>query len=192
MKNKIKEYFHQLSLSIEAMEITDGEGRESDYPAGLSTAAEMVISRAGKGRKIIFIGNGGSSAIASHMATDYFKNGGMKAMAFNDPSLLTCLSNDYGYAHVFEKPLEMYAEPEDLLFAISSSGNSDNILRGVEAGRKKGCGVITLSGFERDNALRSKGDLNIYVPVQEYGPVEVIHHTICHCILDTVMSAGRG
>ena len=147
--------------------------------------------------KIIFIGNGGSAGIASHQAVDYWKNGKIRAIAFNDAALLTCVSNDYGYAHVFEKPLEMFAQSQDILFAISSSGRSENIVRGVRAAKKTGCQVITFSGFALDNPLRTLGDINFYVASQEYGPVEIAHLTLSHYLLDqwmesNVLSAGQG
>ena len=76
----------------------------------------------------------------------------------------------------------------DALIAISSSGKSENILRGVDVAQSKGCSVITLSGFDKSNPLRSKGIYNFYVPANDYGPVEITHQYICHCILDTIMS----
>jgi D-sedoheptulose 7-phosphate isomerase len=121
------------------------------------------------------------------MAVDIWKNGGIRATAFNDPSLLTCIGNDYGYKHVFEKPMEMFAEEGDVLIAISSSGSSENILLGVKAARAKGLSVITFSGFSKNNPLFSMGDVNFYTPCGAYGPVEVLHQLLCHCILDTVM-----
>ena len=103
-----------------------------------------------RGRKILFAGNGGSAAIASHMAIDFWKNAGIKALAFNDGALLTCVSNDHGYSHVFEKSIEMFAEYNDVLLAFSSSGNSENILRGVVAGQEKQGRIITFSGFKEE------------------------------------------
>ncbi|MFA5100157.1 MAG: SIS domain-containing protein, partial [Candidatus Omnitrophota bacterium] len=129
-----------------------------------------------------------SASISSHMAADFWKNGGIKAVAFNDAVLLSCVSNDFGYKHVFEKPVGMFAEARDILIAISSSGKSENILAAVQMARKRGCKVITLSGFAENNPLRSSGDVNFYVPYSAYGPVEVVHHSICHCILDTIVS----
>jgi len=142
--------------------------------------------------KIMFIGNGASAAISSHMSTDFWKNCGIRAIAFNDSSLLTCLGNDYGYKYIFERSIEMFADSGDILVAISSSGESENILRGVNSAKSKECSVITLSGFKDNNPLSSAGDLNFYVPAQEYGIVEVIHHSICHCILDTIVSHKEG
>ena len=117
-------------------------------------------------------------------AIDYWKNGGIRATAFNDAALLTCLSNDYGYEQVFAKPIEMMSQAGDLLIAISSSGRSLNILNGVAAARKNGCGVVTFSGFAADNPLRSLGNINFYVPSESYGYVEITHLSICHSILD--------
>ena len=122
------------------------------------------------------------------MATDFWKNAGIRTTVFNDSSLLTCVSNDYGYEHVFAKPIEMFANTGDVLFAISSSGESENILRGAHAARSKECSVITLSGFKDNNSLSTMGDYNFYVPSQEYGPVEIVHHSICHCILNTIVN----
>ncbi|MAF20397.1 MAG: phosphoheptose isomerase, partial [Parcubacteria group bacterium] len=127
-----------------------------------------------------------------HMSTDFWKTCGIRAIAFNDSSLLTCLGNDFGYEYIFEKSIEMFADPGDILIAISSSGKSENILRGVDSAKSKECSVVTLSGFKDDNPLSSAGDFNFYVPAQKYGPVEVIHHSICHCILDAIVSCkGR-
>jgi len=140
----------------------------------------------------MFIGNGASAAISSHMSTDFWKNGGMRAIAFNDSSILTCIGNDYGYEFLFEKPIEMFAEPGDILMAISSSGSSVNILNGTHAAQRKECKVISFSGFRDDNPLRNLGDINFHVPADEYGPVEIVHHSICHCILDCIISKKKG
>ena len=152
----------------------------------------IVLSQSGSGHKLMFIGNGASAAISSHMSTDFWKTCGIRAIAFNDSSLLTCLGNDFGYEYIFEKSIEMFADPGDILIAISSSGKSENILRGVNSAKSKDCSVITLSGFKEDNPLSSAGDFNFYVPAQEYGPVEVIHHSICHCILDVISNDKDG
>jgi D-sedoheptulose 7-phosphate isomerase len=114
------------------------------------------------------------------MATNYWNNGGMGAMAFNDASLLTCLSNDCGYENVFGKSVGMFADKGGILVTISSSGKSKNILNGVRAARKMGAHVVTLSGFKSDNSLRSMGDFNFFALDEEYGSVEVVHLSITH------------
>lgn len=184
MKKAIKNYFDEIVNLMGSIVVTDDKKTTMDLYWGIEETCKTVNVIASKDKKIMFIGNGGSAAIASHMALDFWKNGRIKATAFNDSSLLTCLSNDYGYEYVFEKAVEMFADAGDLLFSISSSGNSKNILNGVQAARQKGCKIITLSGFNNDNALRLKGSINFFVSSDKYGPVEVLHQFICHYILD--------
>src|SRR5258705_10607321 len=120
------------------------------------------------------------------MATDYSKNGGVRSLALNDASMLTCLGNDLGYDRVFAKQIELHARPGDLVIAISSSGRSANILNAVKAARAVKCVVVTLSGFALDNPLRGVGDINVYVASDRYGFVEIGHLTICHAILNFI------
>lgn len=180
-------YFDELAAVFRGVEVAGGNGLRLTLSEGIEEAIRMITARTGAGRKVIFIGNGGSAAIASHQAVDYWKNGGMRAVSFNDSSLLTCISNDYGYPHVFEKPVEMFADEGDVLIAISSSGRSENILRGGKAGLRKGCDLITMSGFKPDNPLRSMGYLNFYVASSSYGYVEITHLALCHCIVDSII-----
>jgi len=140
---------------------------------------------------VFFIGNGGSSAIASHMAADFGKNGRMKAMAFNDAASLTCRANDLGYEQVFADPLGLHGGVWDVLVAISSSGRSLSILNAVWQAKKIGMYVITLSGFTEDNPLRLEGMLNFYVNSHKYGIVEVVHHAILHSVLDQLLDDGN-
>lgn len=187
----IESYSKKIISLINTIGITDNHGADLDIYKGVETVCCLIKDNVYRGSKVLFIGNGGSAAIASHMAIDFWKNGKMPAMAFNDSSLLTCISNDFGYQHVFEKPIEMFAGTGDVLFAISSSGKSENILRGVEAARTKGCKVVTLSGFKEDNPLRGMGDLNLFVSSMEYGQVEVVHQYICHWILDILIVSKK-
>ena len=187
MREFAKNYFNGLINDIKSAKVSDQGGRSIELFEGIELVSHEIISNNQNGKKLMFIGNGASAAIASHMSTDYWKNGGIRAIAFNDSSLLTCISNDYGYKHVFEKPIEMFADKGDTLIAISSSGKSENILRGVQAARNSQCKVITFSGFKNDNPLRSMGDYNFYVASPSYGPVEIIHLSLCHCICDCII-----
>lgn len=162
----------------------------------LSVNLEQVITKVlfelnycrDSNRKIIFIGNGGSAALASHMTTDFTNTGGIRAMCFSDSALLTCYANDYGFENVFAKAIENYAIRGDVLIAISSSGCSPDVLAGVAIAKKIGCFVITLSGFDPNNPLVSAGDANIYVPIvrPRYAAVEASHDIIlsfiCECL----------
>ncbi len=187
MIKDIRENRQRLKELFDGVIATTTEGITFALDEALQNSIKMIIEQAKAGGKLLFIGNGGSASIASHMAVDFWKNAGIRAVAFNDSSLLTCISNDYGYEHVFEKPIEMFAEPGDTLIAISSSGQSENILLGVGAARAKGVKVITFTGFEKDNPLRKLGDINFYVPVSQYGHVEVIHLALCHCLIDVII-----
>ena len=186
MESVIAAFFGALGQALEGVEVSDGRGAPLDFAAGMARAVDLIVAQTTSGRKLMFIGNGASAAISSHQSVDYWKAGGMRAVAFNDASLLTCISNDFGYPFVFEKPVEMFADPGDVLVAISSSGRSENILRGARKAREKACRVLTMSGFNPDNPLRELGDLNFYVPSKSYGHVEIIHLSLCHSILDTI------
>ena len=153
-------------------------------------AVALVLEAKRKRQTVFFIGNGGSAAIASHMAADFLKNGGMAAQCFNDGPLMSCLANDLGYWQVFAKPLSAFGKHDDVLFAISSSGESSSIKEGIGAAKLNGLHVITLSGFAPDNAVRQQGDVNFYVESDQYGVVEVCHHAICHSILDAINAGG--
>lgn len=188
MELAISRFFQELRESLQNVQVSDLRGNPIDATAGLEMAIDLIVSQTAQKRKLIFIGNGASAAIASHQSVDYWKTGGMRAVAFNDPALLTCISNDFGYPFVFEKPIDMFADPGDVLVTISSSGRSENILKGARKAREKGCRIITMSGFDPDNPLRRLGDLNFYVPSKSYGHVEISHSSLSHCILDCIGS----
>ncbi len=190
-KKDTETYYNRLSNLLHNIQVTRKDKEQWDFSSAIEYVCKLAITQTEAGRKIIFIGNGASASISSHMATDYWKNGGMRAMAFNDAALLTCISNDCGYENVFGKPLEMFADDGDILFAISSSGASENILNGVHSAKKMGAHVVTFSGFKSDNPLSSMGDINFFVPETDYGPVEVVHLSITHCILDVIMASKQ-
>ena len=193
MKSSAAAFYDTLRALTREIVYTDAAGRTLPLEEGIEAAAAWIVERTAAGGKLMFVGNGASAAISSHMGTDFWKAGGMRAMAFNDIAGLTCIGNDFGYPHLFEKPVEMFADPGDILVCISSSGRSENVLLAAGAARAKGAGVLTLTGFKPDNPLRALGDANFYVPVEAYGPVEVLHHSVCHCLLDTIVaSKGRG
>ena len=109
------------------------------------------------------VGNGGSASIASHLAVDFTKAAGVRSITFNESSLLTCFGNDYGYQNWVKKALEFYADKQDLIILISSSGNSKNIINGAKKAKEMNCKLVTFSGFSEDNGLNNLGDLNFWV-----------------------------
>ena len=183
IKNFVQKYSSDFTSLLNSLEATDSSSKFS-YAEGIEKAVEMVKKVQAANKKIMMVGNGGSAGIASHQAVDYWKNGGIRATAFNDSSLLTCISNDFSYQEVFSVPIEKFADKGDLVFCISSSGGSKNILNAAEQAKKSGCSVVTFSGFKTDNPLRKMGDLNFYLPSHSYGYVEILHLFIIHNILD--------
>lgn len=183
----IRQFFGDLRQLLASVEVTDRRGKTIEVDAALDQAVGLILERAKRGSTLMFIGNGGSASIASHQSLDFWRSGGIRSVAFNDPVLLTCIGNDFGYPSVFERPLDMFARRGDILCAISSSGRSENILRGAAKARRKHCALVTMSGFDVDNPLRQLGDLNFYVPSDSYGHVEIVHLSLSHCMLDTII-----
>jgi D-sedoheptulose 7-phosphate isomerase len=187
---RLNRYFATLADILRGAEVTDRAAKSMALADGCDWVRNEAHKAHGAGNKIIFVGNGGSAGIASHLAIDFSKNGGLRSLAFNDASALTCLGNDLGYENVFAKQLDFHARPGDLLIAISSSGRSPNILNAVKAARVHDCKVVTFSGFTEENDLRKSGDVNFYVRSGEYGFVEVAHLALCHAVLDIDMGWG--
>jgi D-sedoheptulose 7-phosphate isomerase len=185
--DRIDRYFTSFQAVLAAAEATDRSGHAVELGKAMQWALETGRTVHARGDKVMFIGNGGSSAIASHMAEDFAKAAGIRAMCFSDAPTLTCLGNDYGYEHVYGKQIEWLGRKGDLLVAISSSGRSPNILKGVEAARAHGAEVLTLSGFEPDNPLRRLGDMNLYLPSKQYGFVEAGHLALLSAVVDFAM-----
>ncbi len=192
MEQWINDYFNQLChLQLNAV-VTSEDNESLTLSHGFHHYIQYVQSMRQARGKLLFVGNGGSAGICSHLAIDYSKNGHIPSMAFNDASAITCIGNDFGYEHVFAKQIEFHARQEDILIAISSSGNSANIVNAVKAARMVGCKVVTLSGFHPDNVLRRLGDINFYVSAKEYGVVEVSHLALGHALLDYIIQEEAG
>ena len=179
-------YFQRFTEAMEGIEASDLVGAMS-YEDAMVKVQDLLKVVQEKKSKVMIIGNGGSAGVASHMSVDFWKNGNVRSMTFNDAPTLTCVSNDYSYEDVFQIPIRQFAVEGDVIICISSSGGSENILRGAKAGKECGCHIVTCSGFNPDNPLRKMGDLNFYVPSHSYGFVETLHQLIIHSFLDAKM-----
>ena len=131
--------------------------------------------------RVWLCGNGGSAAVASHIANDLVKRG-KPACALVEPAILSCIANDEGWERVFAGQIHVHCRPGDIVVTISSSGKSLNILNAAYAAREAGCELVTLSGFEAMNQLRQLGSHNYYVPSFNYGIVECAHLAILHSL----------
>ena len=181
-------YFEELAGLYSNFLAEDKTGEPFDFDGAVEDFSKRALACRERGGTIYFVGNGGSSGVVSHMAADFTKNGRIPALTFTDNSLLTCISNDLGYENVYSEPISIIGKSVDMLVAVSSSGQSPNILNATIAAAKIGLEVVTLSGFEVDNPLRNRGDLRFYVPSKHYGFVEISHMAIIHCALDLIMS----
>jgi D-sedoheptulose 7-phosphate isomerase len=167
------QYFETISLGLKSIDLLQ-----------LEQVAAMVWAAHQSSKKVILVGNGGSAAMASHVAVDFTKASGIRAVNFNEADLITCFANDYGYEHWVEKALEAYADQGDLVILISSSGKSMNIVKGAEKAKSMGLNLVTFSGFLSDNPLLKLGDLNLWVNSSEYNIVEMTHHVWLVAIID--------
>jgi len=138
-------------------------------------------------RQVFVVGNGGSASVASHFVVDLVNVLSIHATTLHDPALLTCMTNDHGYENAFAQVLSKVARKGDLLIAISSSGQSKNILNAADQMIALGGQVISLSGFKEDNPLTQKG-LHAYLPKAHYGLVEVGHMLLLHYMVDRLVS----
>ena len=184
-----KAYLAGIAGLFDAVEVTDAHGEALPFDAGIARAVDLLIDVKIAARKALLIGNGGSAAIVSHIHNDLCKAVGVRAMVFNESPLLMALANDDGYHTVFRQPVAMWGDAGDLLVAVSSSGESENIVSATALAVERGCRVLTFTGFRPANRLRPMGDVNIYVPASHYGYVEMTHSVIAHCITD--LAVGR-
>ena len=137
-------------------------------------------------KRIIILGNGGSSSVASHISQDYMKFHEMKVSILSDPSMITMLSNDYGYENAYQKFLEYYVEDETLVVIISSSGESSKMINCMNHCEEHGISYGVLTGFHPHNTLRWNAQYakwNYHVDSESYGVVECVHQIFLHGVV---------
>jgi D-sedoheptulose 7-phosphate isomerase len=165
-------YFNDLSKKISSI----------DHSKLL--AITKLIQKVNKKNKIILVGNGGSASMASHVAVDITKFLKIRSVNFNEPNLLTCFSNDYGYENWVVEALKAYALKGDLVILVSSSGQSKNLINGARKAKKMGLKLVTLTGFRNDNPLRKIGDVNLWADSKIYNIIEMTHHVWLLSLVD--------
>ncbi|HMC38795.1 MAG TPA: SIS domain-containing protein [Acidimicrobiales bacterium] len=173
----------------------DALGRDS-YPGLLSTVAEVVVDSLQGGGKVMFCGNGGSAADAQHLAAELvgrqnFDRPAAAGLALTvDTSALTAVGNDYGYEDVFSRQVEALGRPGDVLFGISTSGRSPNVVRALAAARAAGITTVALTGANpRDMA---GADHVVAVPADETAKIQELHIVCGHIVFALVEQARFG
>ena len=144
--------------------------------------------------KILSCGNGGAAAGAQHFSSKLLnrfemERPGLPAVALTtDASTVTSISADYSYEDIFSKQVRALGKPEDVLFGISTSGNSDNVIRAIDAAHERGMNVVALSGRDggRMADLFAEGDVEIRVPATRTARIEEVHLLVIHCLCDLI------
>lgn len=181
-----QKYLQAMSTTLDQTEASIGL-EQADLQSALARTVDILKTvQVGNGTQF-FLGNGASAAFAEHMALDWTKNGGVRSLNPSSSVLLTALANDISYSDSFAVFLDRYARSGDVVVTISSSGNSENVIRAIDVARKMNCQVITLSGLKPDNKSRKLGDVNYYVPARTYGIVECAHQVLLHMMIDAFM-----
>ena len=157
----------------------------------IQTAGNVIVSSLKAGGKIISCGNGGSMCDAMHFAeelTGRYRDDrkALPAISISDPSHLSCVSNDYGYAFVFSRFIEAFGKKGDILLSISTSGNSENVLNAIQEAKKKGMLVIGLTG-KNGGSMKDACDIEIRAPYSEFADrAQEIHIKVIHSLIDYI------
>lgn len=192
MSQYYSNYIKECDAALEKLEVWTEKDNSISSEEGIDQWVEITKKMKAADRTIYFVGNGASAMMAGHMSADATKNGGLKCLFLSETALLTAVSNDISYNDVFSFPLRRFASEGDMLIAISSSGNSENIIRAIEAAKEKRMKIVTLTGLNKENRARKLGDINLYVPGKTYGIVEVCHQALLHCWLDKYLDIYEG
>lgn len=150
-----------------------------------------IIQVREQGGKLMLAGNGASASIASHLATDFAKHGRIRAMAFNDANLITALGNDCGYENWIAKAVDIYADPQDILVLISSSGKSSNVVKAAHRAKELGLYVAAFTGFAKGNPLGSAADINFWVESRAYNIIECTHMILLAGVVDMLIGTSE-
>lgn len=183
--NTIRSHFEEALHSLQLF-LADGQNM-----ARIEQAGQLMTEALRSGHKIISCGNGGSMCDAMHFAeelTGRYRDDRkpLAAIAISDPSHLACVGNDYGYDFVFSRYIEAVGQPGDVLLAISTSGNSKNVIKAIEAAKNKGMKVVGLTGKD-GGKMAALCDVEIRAPHSPYADrAQEIHIKCIHALIDYV------
>ena len=182
---------NKLSLLLENLSVKDACQKELGYENGFKLWCEMGLACKNLDKCVYFVGNGASASMASHFSADLTKQVGVRSSVFTDLSLLTALANDISYEKAYAEALRLNMRKGDMLIAISSSGNSTNIVNAINVARELNGTVTTISAMDENNAIRRLGDLNFYIVASTYGFAETGHTAILHYWIDMLHQAEQ-
>ena len=178
-KDFINKYLEDFSTIIKP---------NNDIVTKIISVRDVMVSVQKSKNKIMIFGNGGSAAIASHVSVDLTKNANIRCTNYNEADLITCFANDYGYERWIEKAVDFYADQNDVLILISSSGKSKNMINACKSARnKKISKIITFTGHDKNNPLSKLGDINFWINSKAYNFVENTHQIWLLAICDLII-----
>lgn len=180
---------NSLSETLRSLTATDHKGAEIDFNRAFEQWKNNALEVRSTRKKVFLVGNGASASMASHIAADLAKNAHIHTEVFSDLSLITAIANDISYEEVFAEPVRRRLTEGDMLVAISSSGQSPNIIKAIKEAKKMGGLVVTLSAMQPENLSRKEGILNFFVPATTYGMAESCHAAILHYWVDQMVYA---
>ena len=158
----------------------------------IDEAVSLINNCKQKNGKVYIVGNGGSSSMASHVSVDFAKVAKVPSDTFNNANLITCFANDYGYERWIEKALDFYADVNDVLILISSSGKSLNMINACKAAKnKKISKIITFTGHNKDNPLSQLGDINFWIDSKAYNLIENAHQALLLSLVDLIIGKSE-
>ncbi len=165
MKNYTSKYLKKLNQNLNEINYKD-----------FNKFIKLIQKVKNKNSKIIFVGNGGSAAMAAHVSVDFTKACKIRSVNFNEADLITCYANDYGYENWVKEALKSYALKDDLIVLFSSSGTSKNMINASKYCKQKKLKLVTFTGFNKNNPLRKMGNINFWTNSNKYNFVEMSHH----------------
>lgn len=175
----------------EAQEILNNFLSNEDNFVKITQAGDLILKSIHSGNKIISCGNGGSMCDAMHFAEELsgrYKHDrkALPAISISDASHITCVGNDYGFEHIFSRYIEALGQPGDVLFAISTSGNSQNIINAIAAAQQKNMKIIALTG-KSGGKIASLCDIEIRAPYAQFSDrAQEIHIKVIHSLIDYI------
>lgn len=173
MDSFFSDYFEDLATLVATASAED-----------LEAVVDLLDGVVRSGGKVLLAGNGGSAAVVNHVTVDLVKAAGIRAVNFNESSLVTCFANDYGYDRWVAEALRVHGDPGDLVVLVSSSGESDNLVNAAVTATAMDLTLVVLSGFAADNRLRTHGDVSLWADSRSYNHVENVHQAWLLAVVD--------
>ena len=187
IKNKKKKFLNDYINSFRTLIQIDNETIDK-----LIYVSKLMENLKKNKKKIIIAGNGASASVSSHFSVDLTKNAKIRSINFNEANLITCFSNDFGYEDWLSNAIKFYCDKDDILFLVSVSGKSKNIVNAAKNAKKYGIKkIITFTGCQKNNPLKKHGDINFWVNSKAYNLVENCHQFLLLSMIDLIIGRSE-